>query len=1248
MEDIKKSITDMAIKFIVVALAMFLANFMNSFCWIYTSIRNLTNLKREYFRVIMKQEQGWFDQNNPYQFSTLVQSQIKTIESGLGDKLGNVLMSVSMFISGLIVAFTTSWKLTLVLMAIMPLMAFGVMLMTKAIQGGAKKAENAYAKAGGVSEECLYQIKTVASFANFEYEMRKYDKYVGRSMLISLKNGLVAAFGISFIFFVLYGTYCLAIWFGSTLIVNKEINSNTGKVFAGGDVLTVILSAVMAGISLGGTAPNIKAISNARVAASDFFELMERKPLIDLSTSTQKPPKQEITGKIEFKQVEFAYPKEPALKILKGITVLFQAGKKTAIVGESGSGKSTIVNLLERLYDTNAGQILIDGINIRDFDLPTLRSYIGYVQQEPVLFNKSIKENIIFGREGITDALIENACKESLASEFIDNIKERYDFVVGIKGKNLSGGQKQRLAIARAILTQPKILILDEATSALDNRNEKEVQISLDRVSRNITTVVIAHRLTTIINADTIIAMRGGQIVEMGSHQELLERGGYYSTLFKSQIINEKEENFDEGNENDEAAAYDNDNLGYNSNTGGESKPAKSIGEKTLLKDTAKNNYNINSYSNLNQAVAEEAHHRKSSTNSAQQTRKRSEAADRNNNNNTNKNQNLASHQNQISGSASLNETDEDAAAKELALEKRVAEQKKKLFKFLANDKCTIFFASLSAAFSGAVFPTYGLILAMSIDILSSPDPSIVKNDGFFMSMMFLVIAVGAGIAIFLQNYLFSKIGEILCQNLRSAVFKKYLEMHIGFFDKGENAPGVLITRLSSDTTKLNGIILTMIGVSVQSLVNLILGIILGFIYDWRLSLISLAFVPFIALSGALQHKLRKGLIECDENLDIESGGVLSESVINTKTIFSFNMQSKIADYYEEIIMKGKGSLLKQSLITGITFGFSQFIMFITYAVVFYAGGSFIIQGTLTFGNMMRAMFSIIFAAFGAGQAQQYVGDYSKAKIAIDSIFQVLDAPSEINPLSDENKFKTKADTIKGKIEFRNVCFSYPTRTETKVLKNISFVIEPGQNIAFTGFSGCGKSTIIQLIERFYDCQSGEILIDGVNIKDYDLISLRKKIGIVMQEPNIFKRSVARNILYGKFGSTYDEIKASAIKANIGDFFSEGKRGEKDDNVSGGQKQRISIARAILKNPRILLLDEATSALDKNSETDVQKAIDNASQNRTTVTIAHRLSTIEKCDVIFVLNQGVIVEKGTHEQLLALNGLYSKQYNCSE
>jgi len=494
----------------------------------------------------MKQDQGWFDQNNPFQFASKVQSKIKTIENGLGDKLGNILTAISLFFSGLIIAFITSWKLTLVLLSVLPFLGIGAMLLTKAIQTASKKAAESYTKAGGVAEEVLYQIKTVASFANFEYEIDKYNNLVNDCKKISINNSIKSALGVAIIFFIIYSAYSLAIWFGSRLILEKEINHNTGDFFASGDILIVLLSVVMAGFSLGAAAPNIKAISEARVAASDYFELRNRVPQMDLSKSDIKIDKKDIIGKLELKNVLFAYPISLETNIINNISIIFESGKKIALIGESGSGKSTIVNLIERLYDVTSGQILLDGIDIKLFDLETYRGYIGYVQQEPVLFNKSIKDNIIFGRENISFDMIKEACEESLASEFIEKINETYDFQVGIKGKNLSGGQKQRIAIARAILTKPKILILDEATSALENKNEKEVQLSLDKVTKNVTTIIIAHRLSTVINADLIYAIRKGEIVEFGTHEELMRKENYYFTLFKSQSVMNESNNINE------------------------------------------------------------------------------------------------------------------------------------------------------------------------------------------------------------------------------------------------------------------------------------------------------------------------------------------------------------------------------------------------------------------------------------------------------------------------------------------------------------------------------------------------------------------------------------------------------------------------------------------------------------------------------------------------------------------------------
>ena len=324
-------------------------------------------------------------------------------------------------------------------------------------------------------------------------------------------------------------------------LLTKENNS-----IKSGDVMTVCFATTMAVSSFGMMAPNISIIQEACIAASDYFTLVDRKPIIDESESNYRPDRNSVRGRIEFKNINFIYPSdENNRKILDDLNLVIEPGQKVALVGESGCGKSTTVNLIERLYEPTSGEVLLDGVNIKKYDLQYLRTLIGYVQQEPVLFNSPIKDNIIFGRQELiknefgndTDTLIRNACKEAYAKEFIEQIPEKYDYVVGIKGSKLSGGQKQRIAIARAILCSPKILILDEATSALDNKSEKKVQKALGNISnKNVTTVIIAHRLSTIKNADVIYAIKNGKVLENGTHEELLKLNGYYAGMVKAQL----------------------------------------------------------------------------------------------------------------------------------------------------------------------------------------------------------------------------------------------------------------------------------------------------------------------------------------------------------------------------------------------------------------------------------------------------------------------------------------------------------------------------------------------------------------------------------------------------------------------------------------------------------------------------------------------------------------------------------------
>jgi len=537
--------------FLVVGVSAWFSYFLMISMWTLVGMRLVHKMKELYFMAILRQEQAWFDENNPYEFSTKVQAQIKQVEGGIGEKLGTLLFMFSQFLSGIIIAMTTSWKLTLVILSLSPLLILSVIIMFRSLKNGMNESRKAYEIAGGIAEEVLYNIKTVASFANFNFEINRFNLHIDDCQNIGIKNSFKYGLGMSALHFFIFSSYVLAIIYGVSIIVNHEWNTNAGRPFLGGDVLTVVLATVTCVTSIGILSPNLKAVAEACVGASDFFYLQKRVPFKHLSEHNFKPEKESLSGKIEFKRVTFSYPSKPDLKILKGIDLSFEPGTKVAIVGESGSGKSTVVNLLERLYDSYEGTISIDDIDIREFDVDYLRSLIGYVQQEPVLFNKTIRENIIFGRDlsqyENSEKMIQDACDDAYANEFIKYLDGKDKYIVGIKGGKLSGGQKQRVAIARAILTKPKILLLDEATSALDNRSEKEVQKALDKIShRNVTTIIIAHRLSTVKNADKIYAIKNGLVLEEGTHDELLEKNGYYAGLVKSQLVDEEYKSKDE------------------------------------------------------------------------------------------------------------------------------------------------------------------------------------------------------------------------------------------------------------------------------------------------------------------------------------------------------------------------------------------------------------------------------------------------------------------------------------------------------------------------------------------------------------------------------------------------------------------------------------------------------------------------------------------------------------------------------
>ncbi|KAI3412577.1 uncharacterized protein J3R85_017199 [Psidium guajava] len=1259
---------ELSLSLLWIAVGVFAFGWIEVSCWILTGERQTAVIRSKYVQVLLNQDMSFFDTyGNNGDIVSQVLSDVLLIQSALSEKVGNYIHNMATFFSGLVIGFVNCWQIALITLATGPFIVAAGGISNIFLHRLAENIQDAYAEAASIAEQAVSCIRTLYAFTNETLAKYSYATSLQATLRYGILISLVQGLGLGFTYGLAICSCALQLWFGRFLVTNGKAH--------GGEVIAALFAIILSGLGLNQAATNFYSFDQGRIAAYRLFEMISRS---SSSVNHDGSTLMSVQGNIEFRNVYFSYLSRPEIPILSGFYLTVPAKKAVALVGRNGSGKSSIIPLMERFYDPTLGEVLLDGENIKNMKLEWLRRQIGLVTQEPALLSLSIRDNISYGRD-VTMDQIEEAAKIAHAHTFITSLEKGYETQVGRAGLVLTEEHKIKLSIARAVLLNPSILLLDEVTGGLDFEAEKVVQAALDLLMLGRSTIIIARRLSLIRNADYIAVMEEGQLVEMGTHDELVGLDGLYAELLRCEEAAKLPRRMPVKHCRGATAAFEIEKDSSVSHSFQEPSSPKMAKSPSLQRFPGVHGFRP---ADVTYSLQESPRVRSPPTEHMQENGEPTHAGD---NEPSMRRQDsfemrlpelpkidVQSVQQQVNGSdpespvsplltsdpkneRSHSQTfsrphshSDDIPIKSKDPEDRTHGGAPSLWRLAELSFPEWLYAALGsvgAAIFGSFNPLLAYVIALIVTAYYRPgEGHHLREEVDKWCLIIACMGIVTVVANFLQHFYFGIMGEKMTERVRRMMFSAMLRNEVGWFDDEENSADTLSMRLANDATFVRAAFSNRLSIFIQDSAAVIVAVLIGMLLEWRLALVACATLPVLTVSAIAQKLWLGGFSRGIQEMHRKASLVLEDAVRNIYTVVAFCAGNKVMELYRSQLK----SILKQSFLHGVAigfaFGFSQFLLFACNALLLWYTALLIKNEHMDPPTGMKEFMVFSFATFALVEPFGLAPYILKRRKSLTSVFEIIDRTPKIDP---DDISAMKPPNVYGSIELKNVDFCYPTRPEVLVLSNFSLKVNGGQTVAVVGVSGSGKSTIISLIERFYDPVAGQVLLDGRDLKLYNLRWLRNHLGLVQQEPIIFSTTIRENIIYARHNASEAEIKEAARIANAHHFISSlphgydthvGMRGV---DLTPGQKQRIAIARVVLKNAPILLLDEASSSIESESSRVVQEALDTLVMgNKTTILIAHRAAMMRHVDNIVVLNGGRIVEEGTHDSLMSKNGLY--------